>query len=157
MRNGGMAMRLIFEFGTCHLCGLNSDFRFLQAALRAACALQSLFGCLVFLSWCMETLQQFCFTCDSTDEGPENVTGLFCSSLLFIEHSLTYYPKCHRAKSMKRPILTAHTYQSSLKCPVLMPARLLPLSSICFFFPTPPPLGVMHCCRHHHHHLHFCH
>ena len=64
------------------------------------------------LSWCMETLQQFCFTCDSTDEGPENVTGLFCSSLLFIEHSLTYYPKCHRAKSTKRPILTAHSYQS---------------------------------------------
>ena len=71
-----------------------------------------------------------------------NVTWHFCSSLLFIEHSLTCYPKCHPAKSTKDPFDCLHIPKlcyASLNCPVLMPARLSPLSSICFFFPYPSP------------------
>ena len=37
-----LEMRLIFQLGTSQPCGLNSDFRFLYAACRAAHALQSL-------------------------------------------------------------------------------------------------------------------
>ena len=43
-----MEMRLIFQLGTSHLCGLNSDFRFLWAEHGAARAQQSFLGVFIF-------------------------------------------------------------------------------------------------------------
>ena len=43
-----LEMRLIFQLGTSHLCGLNSDFRFLQAEHGAARAQQSFLSVFIF-------------------------------------------------------------------------------------------------------------
>ena len=56
----------------------------------------------------------------------QNVTWHFCSSLLFIEHSLTCYPKCHPAKSTKRP---------SLQCRRFLWGRNLLAKAPCWNFP----------------------
>lgn len=53
---------------------------------------------------------------------------------------LSKMPSCkkHEKTHFDCPHIPKLCY-ASLKCPVLMPARLLPLSSICFFFPHPSP------------------
>ena len=103
-------MCLIFQLGTCHSCGLNCVSSKLRAEPHVHCKVH-LTVYFFFHGMCKPCNNFFLLVTPLMKGQAQNVTWHLCSSLLFIEYSLTYYPKFYK-KHEKMGHLTAHTYKS---------------------------------------------